>query len=78
MFLRRIWKFKEEHQVYLNFGPTRRYSEIAETWDEDEEEDQVLREDTSLLQSYKSNTSYGALLGDKNLAQCKVLVDMHP
>ncbi|XP_021948947.1 calcium release-activated calcium channel protein 1 isoform X2 [Folsomia candida] len=80
IMIRRIQRFREEHRIYLNRGPTRRYSEIAETWNENEDELEVGHhsEDSSLLASYRTNTSYGAVLGsDDVFNQCKVLVDMH-
>jgi hypothetical protein len=78
VLLRRIWHYKKEHRTYINFGPTRRYSEIAEMWDEEEGEEDIVREDLSLL-SYASNTSYGAVLTRHNSAftDYKVMVDMH-
>ena len=82
--MRRVLKFKDEHKSYLHHGPTRRYSEIAETWDEDLDLEENSnygndKEDKSLLtNSYRSNTSYGAVVSEnENVLQCKVLVDMH-
>lgn len=79
--VRRVRKFREEHEICLNRGPTRRYSEIAETWDEaDSDGRKSPTEGSALLgsNSYRSDTSYGAtIIRDDVFTQCKVLLNFH-